>query len=294
MSSLIKEIQKDIILSNKPINEILRKAYIVAQKIGDEDFTKWVGLELNGYENEEDLPEYRKVNGSLKAVNPVRGLIPVHFEDVDDEVLFSKSNIYTASSNLEDTIKNKGKNSILEMPIPAAMRPSMFKITGGMTPVYILNSSDIFGIIEKVKNIIFKWALELEAKGILGEGVEFSEKEKESAKVVNFNINQMINSQIQNESSNSKQILLNEGFDVEKIEEFLSRIKEKMSELEINSEQKSELNAEITTLESQISSPKPKMIIVKESLNTVRNILENIAGSIIASNLLRYLGQINI
>lgn len=36
-------------------------------------------------------------------------------------------------------------------------------------------------IIEKVKNTILEWTLKLEEEGVLGEGMRFSDKEKQSA-----------------------------------------------------------------------------------------------------------------
>lgn len=44
-------------------------------------------------------------------------------------------------------------------------------------------------IIEKVKNTLLEWTLELEAKGILGEGMSFNDKEKEIAKTIPQQIN---------------------------------------------------------------------------------------------------------
>lgn len=37
-------------------------------------------------------------------------------------------------------------------------------------------------IIDKVRNLLFEWTLELERKGILGENMTFNEKETASAK----------------------------------------------------------------------------------------------------------------
>ena len=44
-------------------------------------------------------------------------------------------------------------------------------------------------IIEKVKNTILEWTLKLEEEGVLGEGMRFSDKEKQTAKALSQTVN---------------------------------------------------------------------------------------------------------
>ena len=55
MSSLVLELQRDAIdPSVSPLN-LLRKALIVARKLGIVEFQQWIELELNGY-NGQPIP----------------------------------------------------------------------------------------------------------------------------------------------------------------------------------------------------------------------------------------------
>lgn len=52
-------------------------------------------------------------------------------------------------------------------------------------PKVVFHRSQLMGILTKVRSIILNWALQLEEDGILGEGLKFSDKEKEIAMSVN-------------------------------------------------------------------------------------------------------------
>ena len=51
----------------------------------------------------------------------------------------------------------------------------------------------------------------------------------------------------------------------------------------LHTAQKSELKANIRTIETQMTSPKPKVVVVRESLHSIRNILEGDVGSGLAA-----------
>ncbi|HBP87483.1 MAG TPA: hypothetical protein DD706_07295 [Nitrospiraceae bacterium] len=42
-----------------PIADLLRKALVVARKLGLKEFEWWVAKELSGYEETKDVPQYR-------------------------------------------------------------------------------------------------------------------------------------------------------------------------------------------------------------------------------------------
>lgn len=289
MQSLVKELINESNNSSIPINQLLRKALIISRKIGDEEFTSWIENELNGYTDPKDLPDYRKVSGSLKARNQFHGLVPFDFESTEDAEMFSKKNIFEPIGNIENLFKSSNDNATIESPIPQGIKNSLLKITKGMEPVYILNPTELLGIVEKVRNIIFHWTLNLESEGVLGEDTDFTQVEKEDAKNVTFNISHMINSQIQSDSKDSIQIMLNMDYDLKKVIEFIKELKLSFNELEIGDEEKNELKADIGSIESQISSPKPKHSIIREALKSIKNILEGAAGSMLAYELLKML-----
>lgn len=73
------------------------------------------------------------------------------------------------------------------------------------------------------------------------------------------------------------------------LNDFIRLLKSKRLELNLNKEDDSEINAEILTLESQIGSSRPKPQIIKESLLSIKRILEGAGGAIVAHQLLQHL-----
>ncbi|MEI8048386.1 MAG: hypothetical protein WCI92_13460 [Bacteroidota bacterium] len=102
-----------------------------------------------------------------------------------------------------------------------------------------------------------------------------------------IHIENMTNSAIQQGVSNSNQTIVFNGSnknDLVTIIRELEAIKDRMF---TNSEKKEEFEAELSTLKSQIKSPIPKQIIITESLKTIRNLIEGIAGNILAPSVLQ-------
>jgi hypothetical protein len=94
-----------------------------------------------------------------------------------------------------------------------------------------------------------------------------------------IHIENMNNSAIQQGTSYSTQTInfnVNKTEDLKKIINEIENIKEQIT---LDRLVFDELVSEIDTLKSQIKSPKPKNIIVTESLKTIRSILEGVAGN---------------
>ena len=57
--SLLRQIQDATVDPKYQLADILRMCKILAARLGHNDFKKWIEQELNGYENLEQLPDYR-------------------------------------------------------------------------------------------------------------------------------------------------------------------------------------------------------------------------------------------
>ena len=88
MSSIVLDLQNEVTKPDCDIVSVLRKAHLIAIKLGLTDFDKWIFCELNGYQNEDTVPDYRKIRGLLKALNPYRGWIPtaMYDEELENEI----------------------------------------------------------------------------------------------------------------------------------------------------------------------------------------------------------------
>lgn len=102
-----------------------------------------------------------------------------------------------------------------------------------------------------------------------------------------IHVEHMVGSQIQQGTSQSSQVLTYSGTDFEAIHKLISDLKSQLSELKLNAETQAEVESDIATIEAQIKSPRPKSTIIKESLLSLRTILESAAGSVIAALLMQ-------
>jgi len=101
-----------------------------------------------------------------------------------------------------------------------------------------------------------------------------------------ISIGQMIGSQIQQASPEATQVIAIGENRFEELKEVIQSLKESIDQLSLEAQQKSDLQAEIQTIEAQLSASKPKATIITECLGSIRRILEGAAGSIFASKLL--------
>lgn len=192
MKSLVLDLQHEAMNANSRLSDVLRKTIVVATKLKVKDMKAWVESELKGYGTDEGVPSYRKVNGTLKAWNPYNGWIPVIVQHSEISELLSNRNIAQPISELESLVFHKDEGGDLQIQLPHDL---LLKIFGnseefrlGMVPTLIVDKSQVVGILDAVRNEILNWSLELESKGILGDGMSFSNEDVDTAKSTVYNI----------------------------------------------------------------------------------------------------------
>ncbi|MGL6010273.1 MAG: hypothetical protein ACRC0J_01990 [Shewanella oncorhynchi] len=65
--SLLRQIQDAAIDSSIDLPTLLRKCKVLAVRLGNEDFKRWIDNELVGYDRKEDLPAYRVLSVNSHA-----------------------------------------------------------------------------------------------------------------------------------------------------------------------------------------------------------------------------------
>ena len=206
MSSIVLDLQNEVTKADCDIVSVLRKAHLIAAKLGLTDFDKWIICELNGYQNEDTVPDYRKIRGLLKAFNPSRGWIPTMMfkEELEEKICRipvrnSVSEIISLYSQKKEIgVEFTGENLVFINSLFAS--PSPLKYAVHLSPTAIID------IVEKVKNALLEWTIKLESEGILGENMlewtiklesegilgenmKFSPTEKATAKTIPQTIN---------------------------------------------------------------------------------------------------------
>lgn len=288
MSGLVLELQADALNRNIPVSDLLRKALVVTRKLGVSHIEKWLNNELNGYGPDSEVPQYREIHGQVKVWNPYHGWQPLNFGDSEMAEALTKRKIMQPVGEL-DSLNTKGDGGYLQVPFPQHIINSLMNAMNvPLQPTLHVAPSEVIGLLDAVRNNVLDFALQLEQEGILGEGMSFSKDEKKTASQITYqitnNIGSMQNSQIQQHSSGTQN--LTSGSDLNALLCFLAKLKQGTSDLKLDHALEEELLAEISTVESQAKSPRPKQNILFESLKTIRTILEGAAGNVLASGLL--------
>jgi hypothetical protein len=291
VSSVIRELQRDALDRQVRVSDLLRKALVVARKLGLREFQAWIEKELSGYGREDDVPKYREVSGQVRAWNPYSGWIPVTFEDARHAEVLSHRPCGQSIAELEHLVE--GEKGSFFMPFPHELQRQLSRGMGFQTEVtLIIPHTEVARIIDVVRTIILNWALKLEEDGIIGKGLSFTHQEKEAAEQTPQSITNFYGPvQIQQGSPRATQVLTAFTVDPAAIRSFLEMVRQRLGSLDLRDDQRREVEAEIRTVESQLESPQPKTSIIREALESVRRILESAGGSAVAQLLIE-LGRI--
>lgn len=182
-SSLILEIQRLATDRNQDISDLLRKGLLVAAKLKIEDFRTWIDSELHGWRGE-TVPDYRKARAEIRLKNPYRGLIPIVFEDEEIPELICNIEIRDPIESLLHLVRNhKPGDPSPVYPLTPQQTAFLLRHQDGMylEPVRTLSINKIASVIDAVRTTILEWSLQLEAEGILGENLTFTDEEKSRA-----------------------------------------------------------------------------------------------------------------
>jgi hypothetical protein len=265
MSSIVLELQREVIREGCDVLNLLRKAHVIAAKLNLEKFDKWVLSELNGYKNKDSIPEYRSINGSLKGWNPYHGWLTVTLLDKSlEKVLCTKKEGESLGALIELEKKSDGffliyfnaelnsiVNSLREFPLPT--RYSLH-----------CSSHQIKSIVEHVKNTILEWTIRLETEGILGEEMQFNSEEKESAKRITQTINIYGSANVINgDAPNSAIVAGNENTVTytSKVLNAVSEIESSLNNEDISSEDKETAIEMIADIKEKVSQEKKSSIL---------------------------------
>lgn len=176
--SLIIELQQEA-LDNPNTLQLLRKAHLTAFKLELEDFDSWIQSELNGYDEQATVPAYRMVSGMLMAQAPefAHGVtINLSKQPMDWP-------LPTPLSSIDSLLEERDGTSRFALSREAAEALIRDKPSLAGSSIFIsVPKAELKKIPEGVRNGILQWALDLEKAGVVGEGLSFTDEEKEMAK----------------------------------------------------------------------------------------------------------------
>lgn len=164
MEQAVYELQQMALNNDVDIEELLRKAYLVAVSVNQKDIEEWISNEQNGYKNVNNLPDYRYLRGELKAYNFGRW-IPTNFDKKEQEEVFSNLPFTESISGIVDAYQNSS-NGIASYSITDELTQALNK-NGSFRTVYnyFVSTGQLKQVISSVQNKILRWTIELEKNG---------------------------------------------------------------------------------------------------------------------------------
>lgn len=183
-ASLILELQALAQSGSTEITELLRRAKVVAVKLGLSDMNAWVQHELDGYRNGAKPPPYRRVGAQLGEKTTNRGILPIllsgdkdlcdHFAHVTipNSVAQIASLLQGAETGHVHLALTPSESQLLHRTVDDIERKLILRSVG---------TSALVAILDAIRNRILNWSLELEQQGILGEGMTFTAHERQVA-----------------------------------------------------------------------------------------------------------------
>jgi len=186
-TSLVHELQTLAQSKATDLGELLRRAKVVAVKLGLRDTSEWIEHELNGYPATHKVPAYRRIATELMTANRIHGAYPVMFEGegpiAELAAHFSSAPMHQSLGELADLV-SRNKSGSLELGVTPREMSVLVQCISDLDLVRVYrrtSPSALAGILDAVQNKILDWALELEARGVLGEGMTFSAQERQAA-----------------------------------------------------------------------------------------------------------------
>lgn len=287
MTSIVLDLQKEILSPNCDIVNVLRKAHLIAVKLKLSDFDQWIQYELNGYTDKESCPEYRKVRGTLKYFNQYYGWYPIIIPNNEIEKIICERKMTNSISEIVSLSDSSENDLIAELSgEESAFLDKNCNMLIPQRYALHISSTAVKDIEEKVKNTILEWTLKLEEEGIIGENMMFSDKEKDCA----TNIPQTVNNyygptSVINSSSGNAQIVSGNGntvsFPYDKVKDVVDEVAKSISALNLSKDDMETITELLSDIKLKIEEEK-RPAILKTALIGLKDFLSNVGASVAA------------
>lgn len=281
MAGLIAEIQADALSSLVPIDALLRRVKLAAAKLQLEALETWVEQELNGYECEP--PDYRIVFGQPAGWHPNHGWIPIYLDDPAFMELISRARIAQAVASLRDILESHSEGH-LHFPMLPAQVATLNSILNYQTAriVIQLGRGSIVTILDKVRNMVLDWAIAMEKKGVLGQGMSFDIQEKKQAQAAmsTFNIGNIGNFVGNLGLGNTSGDVVVTQHAADQIAQIAAKIMEALPALVDEGADRGALSASVSALKREASAKAPSATKLKGLLCDVRASLAGAVGNL--------------
>lgn len=193
------QIIKDLANSNCDLSTALKRAKVLINLLGDEQILKWINCEIEGYKEEDEIPEYRKFSGDFRGTYIV-GTMGQHVKYSNVSIPLGKmpkeerSALLTASMRqgiptLEQMLKDPSTKFAKNVPadiyraIEQFVNNPLFLIVSGDV---IYDKMQVMDIIPHVENTLLDMLLLLEKEFGNLDGLDIDVDSKDESQLDNI------------------------------------------------------------------------------------------------------------
>lgn len=291
MTPLVLQLQSEAMDGQSNVCDLLRKARVVAAKLGLEQVEQWIDYETNGYPDPDSLPEYRQASGQLKVLNPFHGWIPAHIADQELELSVTQIAVMDPVASLEETVARTIQNGFghVAFMLSGCHQQALGKLFGFESQYQLHMSIGLARhVLDSIRNRVLDWSLSLEKSGILGEGMSFTKREREVAAAMSgttYNIfgNVGVAGDVTNSTVSTNQTTQYSPADVAQIERLASQVEQGLEALPAHV--RDGISAEFSRIRSEIDSKIPDHSKITSALISVRKICGGITENLCANGI---------
>ena len=289
MVSIIEKLQRDAEDQNVEVSTLLRQVKIAAVKLGVGSVEGWVEHELNGYPTGAAIPDYRRMTGRPMVQNPYLGWLPIGGEIAD----ISRRPNGQSVAVLESLIKGHQKGGRLHWPYPDEISGAINKMNGttGWACGLEIDQSQVIGILDRVRNLVLDWALNLEKAGILGSEIGFDEEEIRKARSAMTITIGSIGSLVGNLGGGTVAGGIVASFDSKAAKALVDQIKTCIDEISAAGADRARLEDRIAAVERELQNSSSNQGVLRGLMTDLRNVLIGAAGNLAAMGAIAAINQ---
>jgi AbiTii len=288
---LIRKLQAEATNPDASVTNLLRMAKVAATKLNLAEALVWIERELNGYMDlrVEDLPPYRRPMGIPQGYNPVHGWQPIQFPDTKTAETYSEAFIGIALGAIEKSV-GEARGGSFAFPYGPEEKIAIRRSLNFPVDVRIsIDRSQLWNIVDQVRNLILNWSLELEKAGVLGEDMHFSEQEKGEAEHVTQqffiqNVGVLGNVMDQASVTNRQTATANVTLDLDQVRDFLAQAQTALPQLPKPVQQ--EVHPLLEAIDRELKKKEPMPGKIRTILGSLQKVVEGATGNLVAQGVI--------
>lgn len=293
---LVSELHEAVLSVDKPASQLLRYAITAAARLNDHEMLDWAQTELKGY-GERKVPEYRIAKGQLMATDSFGRHLPCTFSESSKlQARLESCPMHYPLPEIEDFVVGATQDSMLQVYFePETEQKLRRTFKGAMSVFRVIQVGQCKRILSAVRDRIFQWSLDLQKNNTEIEGTfQASSRRVEEASVAHTGAGRMIQadnyihveglsqSPFQIQPIGSTQSVSFENLDLDAVSRAIASLSQELAATQSHSTIVQELKNELQTIKGLLDAPKKKTTWIAEGLNSVRKILEEAAGHLLA------------